>query len=94
MSATPPTEFRDRNGLGNTALIAGIVAALTAFVPIVGDFVSIPAGLLAVVCGWIGLVRIEKGLATNYVETVVGTVLGTGALFVVFIVFAATHSSG
>lgn len=94
MPAKSSTDSRDRNGLGSIALVAGIVAALTAFVPIVGDFVSIPAGLLAVVCGWIGLLRIEKGLATNYVETVVGTVLGTGALFVVFIIYAATHSSG
>lgn len=94
MPAKQSTDSRDRNGLGNVSLVAGIVAALTAFVPIVGDFVSVPAGLIAVVCGWIGLLRIEKGLATNYVETVVGTVLGTGALFVWFIIFAATHGSG
>ncbi len=94
MSAKSSTDSRDRNGLGYIALVAGIVAALTAFVPIVGDFVSVPAGIVAVVSGWTGLLRIEKGLATNHVETVVGTVLGTGALFVVFIIFAASHSSG
>ncbi|WP_241386713.1 hypothetical protein [Rhodococcus sp. CH91] len=82
-----------RNGVGSAALIAGIAAALFAFVPFVGDIVTIPAGVVAVVCGWIGLERVDKGTASNQRDAVIGGGLGVAALFVVFIVFAATYDS-
>ena len=94
MPTSPSADFRDRNGVGSAALVAGIIAAIAAFVPIVGDLISVPAGIVAVVCGWIGLARLENGSATNYRETVIGMVLGTLALFAVFVMFAATHGSG
>ncbi|WP_237211016.1 hypothetical protein [Rhodococcus ruber] len=46
------------------------------------------------VCGWVGLDRVDKGSATNHGEALAGAVLGIAALFVVFIVFAATHTAG
>ncbi|MGV9734246.1 hypothetical protein ACWDT5_09150 [Rhodococcus aetherivorans] len=88
------TESPFRNGAGSTALVAGITAAVFAFIPLIGDLITIPAGLAAVVCGWVGLDRVDKGLATNHREALTGAVLGTAALFVVFVVFAATHSAG
>ncbi|KOS56027.1 hypothetical protein [Rhodococcus rhodochrous] len=83
----------DRNGAGTAALVAGIVAAGCAFLPFLGDLVTIPAGVAAVVCGWVGLGRVDKGSATNHGEALAGAVLGIAALFVVFVVFAATHTA-
>ncbi|MBS9373989.1 hypothetical protein [Rhodococcus sp. B50] len=82
-----------RNGVGSTSLIAGIAAAVFAFVPFIGDFITIPAGVIAVVCGWIGLNRVDKGVASNPRDAVIGAGLGVAALFVVFIVYAATYST-
>lgn len=50
-----------------------------------------PAGAVAVVCGWIGLGRADTGTATNHRDAVVGSALGGAALFVVFLMFAATY---
>lgn len=83
-----------RNGIGSVALITGIVAIVFAFVPIVGDIVTIPTGIAAVICGWFGFTRAEKGPASNHREALTGITLGTAALFVVFLVFVATHSPG
>lgn len=91
----PPRSTRPpyANGVGSTALVAGIFALVFAFVPIVGDLISIPVALVAVGCGWVGLTRADKGLATNYREALGGAVLGIVALFVVFLVFIATHGT-
>jgi len=82
-----------RNGAGTAALIAGIVALVFAFVPVIGDFVAIPVGLTAVVCGWIGVERADRGTATNHLEALTGACLGAAALFAVFVVFAAVHGT-
>lgn len=82
--------FPFRNGAGSTALVAGIIAVVFALVPFVGDVVTIPAGLVAVVCGWIGVDRVEKGVASNQRDAVIGAGLGMAALFVVFLMFAAS----
>ncbi|MBS9376274.1 hypothetical protein [Rhodococcus sp. B50] len=79
-----------RNMVGSAALIAGIIAVVIAFVPLVGDLVTIPADGIAVVCGWTGVGRVEKGLASNQRDAVIGAGLGTAALFVVFLMFAAS----
>ncbi|UTT49202.1 hypothetical protein [Rhodococcus gordoniae] len=89
----PPVRPPPRNGAGTAALIAGIVALVFAFVPVIGDFVAIPVGLVAVVCGWVGLERVDKGTATNPREALVGACLGAAALFAVFVIFAAVHST-
>ncbi|MEE2032598.1 hypothetical protein [Rhodococcus chondri] len=93
MPKTRSTRPLPLNGVGHTALVVGIFAAVFAFVPIVGDLVSVPAALIAVACGWIGLARVDKGLATNHREALGGAVLGITALFVVFLVFVATHGT-
>lgn len=79
-----------RNGAGSAALITGIIAIVCAFVPFIGDFVAIPFGIAAVVCGWIGVSRVDDEIATNYRESVIGASLGGAALFFVFLGFAAT----
>ncbi|OZC92929.1 hypothetical protein CH282_01245 [Rhodococcus sp. 06-418-1B] len=80
-----------RDGAGSVALIAGIVAVVCAFVPFIGDYLAIPAGLVAVVCGWVGLSRAVDGTATNGREAMIGAALGGTALFVVFLMFAASY---
>lgn len=91
MSTHPPPRSSDRNGAGGIALGTGIAAAVAAFVPFVGDFVSVPLALVAVVCGWTGVGRAEDGEATNGRHAFIGAGLGLLALVVVFIGFAATH---
>jgi uncharacterized membrane protein YozB (DUF420 family) len=91
MAEEPSVRSPHRNGAGSVAFVAGIVAVVCAFVPFVGDFVAVPAGAVAVVCGWIGLGRVDKGTANNHRDAVLGAALGGAALFVVFLMFAATH---
>lgn len=82
-----------RNGAGITSLVAGIVAALACLVPFIGGAITIAAAVVALVSGWIGLKRVEHGEASNSRDAVVGTSLALGALFVAFVIFAATHSA-
>ncbi|MEV0708784.1 hypothetical protein [Nocardia aurea] len=88
-----PSRPEPRNGVGVIALAAGIVALVFAFVPAVGDLVAVPAAVIAVVCGWVGFARWDRGQATNPRDAVVGGTLGTVALFVWFLVFAATNGT-
>lgn len=91
MTEEGSVRFPYRNGAGNVAFVAGIVALVGAFVPFVVDFIADPAGVVAVACGWVGVGRVDKGTATNHRDAVVGAALGGAALFIVFLVFAATY---
>lgn len=82
-----------RNGAGSTSLIAGVVAAVASFVPLVGGVITIAAALVALVCGWVGVKRVDEGVASNQRDSLIGIGLGLAALFVAFLVFAATHSA-
>jgi hypothetical protein len=90
MSQQVPSTAPPRNSLGSAALVLGIVALVFALVPIVGDFVSVPAAVLAVVLGVVGLLRAEKGVATNGGAALAGVVLGFVAGFITLLVVAAT----
>ncbi|MFI8569055.1 hypothetical protein ACIGGF_21115 [Rhodococcus sp. NPDC078407] len=79
-----------RDGAGNLALVAGIVAVFCAFVPFIGDFITIPTGLVAVISGWIGHGRAVDGDASNGRDAVIGAALGGVGLFIVFFTFAAS----
>ncbi len=50
----------------------GLVALVCAFVPLVGDFVAVRAGLIAVGFGWIGDGRVDQSAATNHRDAVLG----------------------
>lgn len=90
MKRKSPSRSFFRDGAGNLALIAGIMAVICAFVPFIGDFVTIPTGIVAVVSGWIGLGRVVEGDASNGREAVIGAALGGVGLFIVFLTFAAS----
>lgn len=79
-----------RNGAGSAALILGITALVCAFVPFIGDFVSVPTGVAAVACGWVGVGRDANGMATNVRVATIGAALGGAAMFVVLVAYAAT----
>jgi hypothetical protein len=82
-----------RNGAGNVALALGVAAIMFIFVPIVGEFIAIPAAIGAVVTGFIGFDRVDQGRATNRRDAVVGGTLGALALLIMLVMFAAVHGA-
>ncbi len=76
-----PAATGRRNGMGTTALVLGVVALvlvlLLLFAPL-GAFL----GLLAVLFGILGLVRVNRGDADNRGQAVTGLVTGGIALLV------------
>ncbi|MFD4406898.1 hypothetical protein ACFWPH_29445 [Nocardia sp. NPDC058499] len=87
---TPPV----RNGAGLAALILGIFAVSFTFIPFAGEFLTAPAGLAAVIAGFIGWDRADRGIATNRADALVGGVLGAVALMMALLVYAATNGTG
>ncbi|MFE3546403.1 hypothetical protein ACFXK0_25865 [Nocardia sp. NPDC059177] len=87
LGATPPP----RNGAGLTSLVLGIVACALAFIPFAGEILGIPTAVAAVAAAFVGWDRIERGVATNRTDTVVGGVLGALALTLSLLVYLATH---
>ncbi|WP_411147469.1 hypothetical protein [Streptomyces sp. A30] len=80
-----------RNRPGDTSLTMGIVALAGSFIPVIGDFVAAPLGLLALLLGVLGVWNNERGLATNFGPSLIGATLGALALFIVLLMFAATR---
>ncbi|HEX6339372.1 MAG TPA: hypothetical protein VFZ85_20635 [Jiangellaceae bacterium] len=85
----PPTPL-PRNGAGSLAVVMGMCAVVFAFIPGVGEFVAVPASLMAIGLGLVGLWRVDKGIATNGGQAFAGSVLGIISGFIFFLVFAAT----
>lgn len=83
--APPP-----RQGLGGPALLIGSIALVFAFVPIIGEFVAAPAAVVAIVVGFIGFERAERGEAHDGGKALAGGLMGVAAGFVVFLMFLAT----
>lgn len=89
MPPVPP-----RNGAGELSLLLGVVAVVFAFFPIIGEFIAAPAAVLAVVLGYVGIGRVERGLASNQVGAWLGTGLGLLAAFIIVLVLAASSDLG
>ncbi len=83
-----------RIGAGDAACTLGVIAMVFALVPIMGDFVAVPSALAAVVLGVVGLIRAERGLATNPGKALAGAVLGTVSAFLTFVTLAAMGMFG
>jgi hypothetical protein len=66
-----------RNSFGITALVLGLVGLVSSLST---GFLALALGALAVLFSLLGWARIRRGEATNRKVTVIGTVLGIGAL--------------
>lgn len=80
------------NGMGETAMVFGIMAVLFSFVPLVGDLVAAPAALVAIVLGVVGVRRVETGRATNPGKAAAGVILGIVAASFMMVMLIATMS--
>ncbi|MEK2477579.1 DUF4190 domain-containing protein [Streptomyces noursei] len=81
---TPGHHQAARNGLGITALILGIIGALSG-IPMVLFWLAGPLGLLSLIFGFVGLSRVKKGQATNKGVAITGTILGGLAMILAII---------
>jgi hypothetical protein len=89
---TARREPADPNTPGELSLPLGIVALLCSFVPVLGEFLATPTGLAAIVLGVVGVLRNERGSATNYGQSLAGATLGILALLIVLFMTAVTTS--
>ena len=83
-----------RDGLGDAALTCGVVAMVFVFVPIVSDFLTLPAALAAVVLGVVGVLGEDRGTTSNSGRALAGGLLGVIAAFIALMILAATGTSG
>jgi hypothetical protein len=83
-------EVPPRNGAAELSLLMGLVAAAFSFFPIIGELIAAPACVLAVVCGYVAISRVERGIATHEARAWWGIGLGLSAGFVTFLVFVAS----
>lgn len=89
----PPSLPQPRNGAGRAALILGLVAIMFTFVPIIGDFIVIPAAIGAIAAGLIGFDRADRGRATNRRDALIGASLGALTLLITLFILAAVHGA-
>lgn len=89
-----PEPHHDDDTSGRYALIFGIVAILCAFVPVVGDFVAAPTGVIAIVLGLIGIREHDSGRTSKIIRAAAGTILGAVALFTVVLMFIVARPPG
>lgn len=82
---------RPRRALGDLALAAGVGALGVTVLPVVGEVLAVPVGVLALVLGLMGLGRWERGLEPGPVRSAAGALLGAGALVVVLVMVLAVH---
>jgi hypothetical protein len=87
----PPPTVAPKNGMGLTALVLGIVGAVTGLIPFVGCLGWI-ASVLAVVFGGIGYSNAANGKATNRGSAVAGLSLGIVGLVLGVLVASLTWS--
>ncbi|MDO3645836.1 hypothetical protein [Nocardia mangyaensis] len=85
--STPP-----RQGVGLAALVLGVLGLALSFVPFLSEFVAIPCAVAAVIASYIGCDRVERGLATNRKDAVIGGLLGGLALMMTVFINLAVYS--
>lgn len=86
------SDERDARGsrAGDIALSSGLVASVATFVPVIGDLLALPAAVLAIGFGIVGVRRYETGRSRRFVPALVGIVLGALAALGAFLVLAST----
>lgn len=83
-----------RDRLGEAALTCGVVAMVFVFVPIVGDFIAVPAALGAMTLAVVDVVREDGGVVTASGKALTGGLLGVIAAFVTLVGYAAMGTFG
>ncbi|GLI29619.1 hypothetical protein [Brachybacterium] len=89
--ARPPR--RGRRSPGDLSLALGLIALLCALIPIIGDVLAMPPGLAAVVLGYAGVSRHDRGLEHRALPAYAGAALGAIALLLVAVSLIATHDT-
>ena len=89
--ARPPR--RGRRSPGDLSLTLGLIALLCALIPVIGDVLAVPPGIAAVVLGYLGVSRHDRGLEHRALPAYTGAGLGTLALFIVAVSLIATHDT-
>jgi len=87
--ARPPR--RGRRSPGDLSLALGLIALLCALIPVIGDVLAVPPGLAAVVLGYLGVSRHDRGLEHRAAAAYAGAILGGIALFLAIVSSIATH---
>jgi hypothetical protein len=83
-----------RDGVGDAALACGVVALVFVFVPIIGDLVTVPAALAAMMLALVDIVRQDRGVAISSGRALTGGLLGAIAAFITLVTFAAMGTFG
>ncbi|MDN5688094.1 MAG: hypothetical protein L0G94_15660 [Brachybacterium sp.] len=78
-----------RYSAGDWSLTCGLAAVGCLLIPAIGDIISAPVAVAAVVLGLIGIGHHDTGLAPKMLPAAVGTTLGALALFFVVVMFIA-----
>ena len=84
---------RGRRSPGDLSLTLGLIALLCALIPVIGDVLAVPPGIAAVVLGYLGVSRHDRGLEHRAVPAYAGAGLGAIALFIVAVSLIATHDT-
>ncbi len=75
--------------VGDAALTCGVLALVFAFVPVIGDVITVPTALMAIGLGILGVIRGDQGLEANPNKAFIGALLGVLAAFITVMTFAA-----
>lgn len=86
-----PSPQRGGESAGDYALAFGSISILSTLIPTIGDFIAVPAAIVAVVCGVVGIRCHEAGLASKVIRATIGVLLGAAALLFVVLMFIVTH---
>ena len=81
---------RRRYTAGDYSLTFGLAAAACVAIPGIGDLISAPVALAAVVFGLIGIWRWDDGLTPKVLPAAAGASLGALALFAVVLMLIVT----
>ena len=92
MQPEPPRRWSD--GAAEQSLLLGLLGLACSFIPIVGDWITLPLALAAIALGFVGLRRHKGGRAQHSIMAVLGIALGAGALSVVVVMLFATGHVG
>lgn len=88
----PPHRWSD--SAGEWSLVLGIIAIACAFVPVIGDVITLPFAVGAVALGFVGI-RVAHGRrAWRSVLAMLGVALGAAAIATVVVLLIATSHTG